>query len=139
MDAAAVHPLGGLGDRLVRMGGRHLGGHDLLGGAAGCLGAFLQVAQAPLLRTAWAGQLLGLLEQQVALGDDPEHMPGVGDHGHGGHPLPAEQHHQLVELRGFARDHHGPGHHVLHGHGIVGSWSASPVFQASLATAGMSR
>ncbi len=75
-----------------------------------------------------AGPLEGqdLLEDQVAVTDDAEHVTVVVDHRQRAHVMLAESLDQLVEGGGLVGDHDVSGHHVLHGplHGDL-PWGAT--------------
>jgi hypothetical protein len=61
-----------------------------------------------------------LLEQQVGLGDDPEHVPVDGHHGHRTDPVLGEPARDLLERCRRLGRHHLGRHHVAYqaaGHG----------------------
>jgi hypothetical protein len=51
--------------------------------------------------------------EEIGLGDDAEHLPGVVHHRHRAHPLLGQAGHELLERRGRPDGHHLGRHQVL--------------------------
>jgi hypothetical protein len=88
-------------------------GHEVAGGRASRLLPFqaapLRPEQWEIL--VWIGELL--LQEQVGLGDDAKHPPGVVHHRHRAHPVLGEPGHQVLERRRRPDGHHLGRHQVL--------------------------
>jgi len=84
---AACHTPYRLGDRRVRRDGHQRDSHEVAGGGAGCLRPFQVAPLGPDQRDVLVrvGELL--LEEQVGLGNDAEHPPGLVHHRRRAHPM----------------------------------------------------
>jgi hypothetical protein len=106
LDLVAVEQPGCLGEAGVGADGDGWGGHQLDRGDAGRLGAPLASAAALRQPACWWPLAVFLLEEQVGLGDDPDHSPVAVQDGHGADAAVGQQLGDLLARRVLIhRDH----------------------------------
>ncbi|HEX8859329.1 MAG TPA: hypothetical protein VGC06_09640 [Actinomycetes bacterium] len=139
-DATLVHAPGGFRQGLVSPDGHRRGGHELRHGEAARLALVAAAAPVGQQRGQAVAWRSGLLEVQVALGDDPDDPAGAIDHRQGADVVFAQQPDRVPEAGLLADDDHASGHDVFHGHGHRRLPNpCRPSSRTSLAAAGRSR
>ena len=105
LDPPVVHEPGGVLDRVLRADRHDRGRHQVARGDPACLG-LIPTVQDATEHARLVGQ--GLLGQHVGLGDDPDHLPVVVDHGERADAVLAQGGGHLAE-RGVLLDSRSPG------------------------------
>src|SRR5512132_113823 len=113
LDLGGVHAPGRLGHRGVGGNGDDGHGHEVAGGGAGRLVVLGPAPLGPERRDVGVGVRVLLFEEQVGLGHDAEHQPGVVHHRHRADPVLGQAGHDLLERCRRPDGHHLGCHQVL--------------------------